>query len=221
MASPAYSSPAAGRRSRASAAERQRRLRARTRRRRLLAALVLIVIGGGVIVVAKGLLPVQRAANELEYPLRHEDIIRQQARAKGVDPALVAAMIYAESRFVEGRTSSAGAIGLMQVTPETAQDIARRSGGTAFHLSDLSTPQWNIAYGTYHLRYLLDRYHGAVLPAVAAYNAGPGNVDRWLAQHGGSLTAAQIPFGETRAYVRKVLAAREQYARRYPAQLGP
>lgn len=219
MASPAYSSSAAGRRSRASAAER-RRIRARTRRRRLLAALVLIVTGGAGIVAASTLLPVQRAANELEYPLRHEDIIRQQARAKGVDPALVAAMIYAESRFVEGRTSSAGAIGLMQVTPETAQDIARRSGGTAFHVSDLSTPQWNIAYGTYHLRYLLDRYHGAVLPAVAAYNAGPGNVDRWLAQHGGSLTAAQIPFAETRAYVRKVLAAREQYARRYPAQLG-
>ena len=109
----------------------------------------------------------------------------------------------------------------MQVTPETARDIARRSGGTAFHVSDLSTPQWNIAYGTYHLRYLLDRYHGAVLPAVAAYNAGPGNVDAWRAQHGGTLTVAQIPFGETRAYVRKVLAAREQYARRYPAELQP
>lgn len=218
MASRAYGnsrSPAVRRGDRAAA----RRRRARIRRRRLLAALILIVTGAAGIVAASTLLPVQRAADELEYPLRHEDIIRQQARAKGVDPALVAAMIYAESRFVEGRTSSAGAIGLMQVTPETARDIARRSGGTAFHVSDLDSPQWNIAYGTYHLRYLLDRYHGAVLPAVAAYNAGPGNVDRWLAEHGGSLTAAQIPFGETRAYVRKVLAARDEYLRRYRAAL--
>ncbi|MCU0258581.1 MAG: lytic transglycosylase domain-containing protein, partial [Solirubrobacteraceae bacterium] len=150
-------------------------------------------------------------------PLRHDDIIRQQARDKGVDPALIAAVIYAESRFVPGRTSAAGAQGLMQITPDTARDIARRSGGTQFVLEDLDTPQVNIAYGSYLLREHLDRYDGDVAAALAAYNAGPGNADRW---GGSSLRAQDIPFPETRAYVAKVLEAQRQYRERYAAELG-
>ena len=161
---------------------------------------------------------VDSAVKEISYPLRHEDIIRQQARDKNLDPALIAAVIYAESGFISGRTSVAGAEGLMQITPETARDIARRSGGTAFTLEDLATPQINISYGSYLLRELLDRYDGDVAAALAAYNAGPGNADKW---GGSQLKADEIPFPETRAYVEKVLAAQAEYRRRYSRELGP
>ena len=157
------------------------------------------------------------AVEEIALPLRHEDIIRQQASEKGLDPALVAAVIYAESRFVEDRTSPAGARGLMQITPATAADIARRSGGVAFTTRDLATPQVNIAYGTYQLRHLLIRYGGDEAAALAAYNAGPGKADQW----GGSrLRVRDIPYAETRDYVRKVLSVRLQYRSKYRRELG-
>ena len=162
------------------------------------------------------------AVREIKLPLRHEDIIRQQSREKGLDPALVAAVIYAESHFRDA-TSQAGAKGLMQITPQTAQFIAGRSGGTAFEVGDLSTPQVNISYGTYYLRYLIGRYGGNTTLALAAYNGGEGNVDRWIDQAGQadrSLRVRDIPFPETRAYVRRVLSARGQYAREYPRELG-
>ena len=94
---------------------------------------------------------------EITLPLRHDDIIRQQAADKDVDAALIAAVIYEESRFRD-QTSHAGARGLMQITPETADFIARRSGGVRFRQSDLATPQINIAYGAWYLRYLIDHY---------------------------------------------------------------
>lgn len=187
-----------------------------------LAVVIGALIAGGL--ALSGYLPqLHDKVEELEYPLTHEDVIRQQAREKGVDADLVAAMIYAESRFVDGRVSPAGAIGLMQITPDTAADIARRSGGTRFQTADLKDPQLNIAYGVYHLRYLLDRYDGRVLPAVAAYNAGPGHVDRWIAEQaalGRELTVASIPFPETREYVRKVLQSQREYRARYGRELG-
>jgi soluble lytic murein transglycosylase len=105
----------------------------------------------------------------------------------------------------------------MQITPDTAKGIAKRSGGTAFVLEDLATPQVNIAYGSYLLRELLDRYDGDVAAALAAYNAGPGNADKW---GGASLRAEDIPYPETRAYVQKVLAARRDYRSRYARELG-
>ena len=157
------------------------------------------------------------AAREIALPLRHEDIIRQQAAAKNLDPSLIAAVIYAESRFVEDRTSGAGARGLMQVTPATASDIARKSGGVAFTTKDLATPQVNIAYGSYQLRHLLDRYGGDEAAALAAYNAGPGKADAW---GGSGLSVSDIPYPETRAYVERVLAVRQQYRRKYRVELG-
>jgi soluble lytic murein transglycosylase len=153
---------------------------------------------------------------ELTLPLHHEDIIRQQASEKGVDASLIAAVIYAESKF-DDRTSSAGARGLMQITPEAAKDIERHSGGTTFQLGDLSDPEINIRYGTFLLRELLDRYEGDVVAALAAYNAGPGNVDRW---GGSDLTVEAIPFPETRAYVEDVLDKKQAYREKYARELG-
>jgi soluble lytic murein transglycosylase len=159
----------------------------------------------------------------LTLPLHHTDVIRQQAREKHLDPALIAGVIYVESRFGD-RTSSAGALGLMQLLPGTADFIARRSGATRFSLSDLATPQVNIAYGSWYLRYLIARYDGNPVPAIAAYNAGEANVDSWLGtarERGGGLSIQAIPFAETRAYVRRVLDAQRAYRSAYGAELGP
>jgi soluble lytic murein transglycosylase len=198
-----------------------RRRRAQVRRRRLLA---ILTAAGLAVVVALALQPLfHHAVREISLPLRHEDIIRQQAHDKGLDPALIAGVIYAESHFMDGRTSSAGAQGLMQLTPATAQYIAGKSGGTQFRVSDLGTPQVNIAYGAYYLKYLMKRYGGDVPLVLAAYNAGEGNVDKWIVRaraQGKALDIQAIPFGETRSYVTKVLDARKQYRTTYRSELG-
>ena len=196
-----------------------RRSRAQTavhRRRRVVALLGFVAIVGAGFAL---LMPVaDKAVDELTLPLRHEDIIRQQAQDKNLDPSLIAAVIYAESHFRD-QTSHAGARGLMQITPETADEIARKSGGTEFEQGDLATPQINISYGSWYLRWLLDRYGENVELAVAAYNAGTGNVDRWIVRDPG-LDRHDIPFPETRAYVGRVLGAREKYRREYRRELG-
>jgi soluble lytic murein transglycosylase len=193
---------------------------AKVRRRRLrLAAALAGVLALAVVV---GLHPLKQAVQEITLPLKHEDIIRQQSLRKGLDPPLVAAVIYQESKFAD-RTSVAGARGLMQITPDTAKFIARKSGGIRFTLEDLATPQINIAYGTWYLRYLLDRYNGRTALAIAAYNAGMGHVDEWVKLAGGPDSfdpKVDIPFPETRNYVIQVLKRRKDYARRYSRELG-
>ena len=198
--------------------------RGTTRRRRRLAALAvtLALAAGGVAAVVTGVGPLGEAVKEITLPLRHDDIIRQQAREKNLDPALIAAIIYEESKFRD-QTSHAGARGLMQITPETARFIARDSGGYRFTQRDLATPQINIAYGSYYLRYLMRRYDGDEELVAAAYNAGETNVDRWLREAGGPDSfdpADDIPFPETRHYVQNVLERREQYRDRYARELG-
>jgi peptidoglycan lytic transglycosylase len=155
-------------------------------------------------------------------PLSDAAIIREQAADKRLDPALIAAVIYAESKF-EPRPSSAGAQGLMQILPATAYFLAHLSGGRTFTASDLATPRINVAYGSYYLRYLLDHYHGDEMLAIAAYNGGLANVDRWVAaarDEGRRLTPEAIPFPETREYVQRVLAAQHAYRAQYPHELG-
>lgn len=155
-------------------------------------------------------------------PLTDTAIIREQAAKKHLDPALIAAVIYAESKF-EPRPSAAGAQGLMQILPATAYYLAHLSGGKNFTASDLATPRINVAYGSYYLRYLLDHYHGDEMLALAAYNGGLANVDRWVLEADGSgrqLTTSTIPFPETRAYVERVLSAQRDYRSEYPHELG-
>jgi soluble lytic murein transglycosylase len=157
-----------------------------------------------------------------ELPLTDTAIIRQQASQKHLDPALIAAVIYAESKF-EPRPSSAGAEGLMQILPATAYYIAHLSGGRTFTASDLATPQINVAYGSYYLRYLLDHYGGDEMLALAAYNGGITNVDRWVAharEAGESLSIGAIPFPETREYVQRVMSAQQEYRSTYARALG-
>src|SRR6185436_15789328 len=115
--------------------------RARRRRRRLVAVAAAVGVVGIAALLLNGV--IDKAIQELTLPLRHEDIIREQAREKHVDAALIAAVIYSESKFSDS-TSSAGARGLMQITPEAANEIERLSGGTTFRLRDLSDPEINI-----------------------------------------------------------------------------
>jgi soluble lytic murein transglycosylase len=153
---------------------------------------------------------------EVTLPLRHDDIIRQQAEEKDLPPDLIAAVIYAESRFRD-QESHAGARGLMQITPETAAFIERDSGGNTFTASDLSDPDINIRYGSYYLRYLLDKFDGNEVAALAAYNAGETNVAAW---GGSSLRLEDIQFAETREYVHSVEEKRRDYASHYAKELG-
>jgi soluble lytic murein transglycosylase len=199
--------------------------RTRARRRQLLRRRITLVAGLALVAIAVVSLlhPAEHAVQEIALPLRHEDIIRQQAAEKRVDPALIAAVIYTESHFRD-QTSRAGAKGLMQLMPQTADYIAHKSGGTRFERADLATPQINIAYGTWYLRYLLTKYHGSVVLTLAAYNAGEGKVDGWWrrarAQGQRFDVAEHIPFPETRNYVHRVLSARAEYRRKYARELG-
>lgn len=148
------------------------------------------------------------------YPLEYDQIVRTHARNYDLDPTLLAAVIYAESRFDPNVVSHAGAVGLMQLLPDTAKGIAVRTGGTRFVVADLRDPEINVRYGSWYLDHLRDHYGGDMKLALAAYHAGQGNVDRWLADGTG------IAFPETRAYVDEVTRVQRLYAQAYGPDLG-
>ena len=149
----------------------------------------------------------------LWYPLRYEHIVRGHAHNYSLDPALLAAVIYQESKFKADARSRSGAIGLMQLLPDTAKGIALHTGGTRFRVLDLYDPELNVRYGAWYLRHLIRKY-GNEKTALAAYNAGQDNVDRWRRSGRG------IQFSETRAYVDRVEELKGIYRRAYGAELG-
>jgi soluble lytic murein transglycosylase len=175
------------------------------------AAALVLVVAAGAFVYLQHTEPPWYA--RLWYPLHYAQIVRGHAAQEHLDPALLAAVIEQESKFDPNARSSAGAVGLMQLTPQTAKGIAEYTGGSKFVLSDLTNPEINVRYGAWYLRHLLDRYHDE-RTALAAYNAGEQNVDRWRARHEG------IAFGETRAYVDRVERLKGIYARAYASELG-
>ena len=179
-----------------------------TRVRAILLLFVLAAAGAAVYVVETGPPWYER----LRYPLDYGAIVRQRAQAEGLDPALLAAVIYQESKFRPDARSSSGAIGLMQLTPSTAKGIAIRTGGVAFHISDLTNPEINIRYGSWYLHDLFAKY-GRTGLVLAAYNAGQGNVDRWRRAGTG------IQFAETRAYVARVEHLQDVYRSAWHSQL--
>lgn len=182
-----------------------------TRRVRLtsLAFLAAVVAAFAVYVVETDPVWVDR----IRYPLRYEQIVVGHARNYRLEPELVAAVIYQESKFEPDARSSSGAVGLMQLLPETGQGIADRTGGAHWKPDDLRNPELNVRYGCWYLRHLLDKYDDEAL-ALAAYNAGQSNVDRWLAEGG------RIRFDETRHYVERVQELKRVYARAYADELG-
>lgn len=169
--------------------------------RRLVGAVGLIAAVVGVLAYLQATKPGPYA--RLLYPLRYEQIIDGHARNYELDEALLAAVIYQESKFEARAKSDSGAIGLMQLLPDTARGIAARTGGSRFRVADLYDPEINVRYGSWYLRHLLDKYADVEL-ALAAYNGGQGNVDRG------------IRYAETDAYVDRVEELRQIYRRAYP-----
>ena len=157
----------------------------------------------------------------LRYPLEYRQLVVGYARIYDLEPALVAAVIYEESRFHAETRSAAGAVGLMQLLPATAQGIAERTGGSRFQQSDLLDPDINVRYGCWYLRHLRQKYaaepNGDEL-ALAAYNAGQANVDRWIAATPRG-RAVRIPFAATRQYVADVRRLEGIYRRAYADEL--
>jgi soluble lytic murein transglycosylase len=180
--------------------------------RRVLALVVLVGVGAGVFAYVDATSPPWY--ERLRYPLGYEQIVRGHARHYRLDPALLAAVIYQESKFRPSARSRSGAIGLMQLQPATAEGIAVRTGGTRFRVDDLYEPEINVRYGAWYLRHLLDRY-GDERTALAAYNAGQENVDTWRREGKG------IAFAETRAYVARVEKLKRIYRDAYGSKLGP
>lgn len=157
--------------------------------------------------------PVQR----LLFPLRYGPELQVAARQAGVDPHLVAAVVYSESGFRSEVVSDAGAVGLMQLMPATADWAAEQSGSP--RPVDLRQPAQNLRLGAWYLAWLLERFEGNEVLALAAYNGGQHTVDEWRRSGGPSLEVEQLPYPETRHFVQKVLRAQERYRRLYP-ELG-
>jgi soluble lytic murein transglycosylase len=171
---------------------------------------LLAVVAGGVALYVVSTSP--SWFERIRYPLRYSEYVRVHARENDLDPALLAAVIYSESKFDAGARSPSGAIGLMQLTPSTADGIAIRTGGSHFQTSDLLNPEINIRYGAWYLANLFRKYGNERL-VLAAYNAGQGNVDRWRAE------GRPIEFAETRAYVKRVEHLKSVYRRAWRSQL--
>lgn len=192
------------------------------RRRGLLAAGLLATLA-----LVVGALAVHQAMPawyaRLWHPLRYEEPIRAEAARHDLDPVLIAAMIEAESGFVADARSPEGAVGLMQVLPETAVFVASRPGRPSPSPERLEDPAVNVAYGAHYLRYLLDRL-GSVPLALAAYNGGETNLRRWRADVRAQGRPFRVPedlaFPETRAYVERVLELRAIYRQAYGEELG-
>jgi len=185
-------------------------------RRTLVGLAVLVVVAGA------GVVYVQREQPgwwvRLSHPLDYRAQVVGYARIYHLEPALVAAVIYEESRFRPDTQSSAGAIGLMQLLPSTARGIAEHTGGKHFRIpQDLYVPDLNIRYGCWYLAHLRHKYAGhpgAGDLALAAYNAGQANVDAWIAATPPG-QRVRLRFAATRDYVSDVRATARLYRRAY------
>ena len=179
-------------------------------RRRLAGRVVLGLTAAAVPLATIGTIHFTQPAwyERIWHPLRYEEIVLGHARNYRLDPALLVAVIYQESKFHADARSDRGAVGLMQLLPATAMGIAARTGGSEFRVADLYEPEIKVRYGAWYLRHLLDKYRSERL-ALAAYNAGQANVDRWRARGLG------IPFPETRTFIAHVESLKATYRHAY------
>ncbi|MCL2621758.1 MAG: lytic transglycosylase domain-containing protein [Firmicutes bacterium] len=156
---------------------------------------------------------------QILYPVKYKNQIYAAAQVHGVQPQLIASVIRAESNFKHNAVSSKGAVGLMQIMPQTAEFVAREIGITAFTHDMLLKPEINIHIGSWYLRYLLNKFKDTNT-ALYAYNAGEGNVSKWLknpeyAKIDTTSVLTKTPFKESNAYVEKVNAALGFYAKKF------
>ena len=147
-------------------------------------------------------------------PLEYQDIVEKYSAVYGLDKNLVNGVIFSESHFEPNAVSSAGAKGLMQVTDETGWWAAEQIG-LRTDTVELTDPDTNIRIGCWYLSWLLDKFDGVTETALAGYNAGHGNVTKWLADEEMSadgITLEEIPYEETKSYVKKVQLAQLVYS---------
>lgn len=152
------------------------------------------------------------------YPFPHQALVFQYAFKNELDPWLVAGVIRTESKFVLQARSPKGALGLMQLMPETATWIAEQLEYRNFQLKDLENPEVNIRFGTWYLASLKHEFEGNEVLMLAAYNGGRGNVKHWMQEYGWTMTFGdirQIPFPETKEYVSKVICSKKRYQELY------
>lgn len=161
-------------------------------------------------------------AQRRTYRLLYPDIVTEMAAEYGVDPYLAAAVIHCESSNNKDAVSPVGAVGLMQIMPDTGAWIAEKLEMEDFTEERLFEPEVNVRMGCWYIDYLTDRFHGNMTLVLAAYNAGPGNVQKWLEDEriseNGTLT--EIPFPETERYIEKVQRAYEKYLTLYKKELS-
>ncbi len=156
----------------------------------------------------------------LLYPLHYREHIFESAGRHGVDPLLVAAVIHTESGFRSEAVSSQGALGLMQIMPSTACWAAEKLGYADFSPEMLFQPSHNIEIGAWYLNDLFRQFGDNRAVVLAAYNAGRGEVERWLKEKtwdGCETTLERIPFSETRIFTRRALEAYRRYRQIYGA----
>ena len=181
----------------------------------IVAALAVALVALGVYYVGE----YRRRAEYAQYPFRFREEIVAAAREFELEPWHVAAVVRCESSFREQALSGAGAMGLMQIMPETGSWIAGKLGEKDTYADEnLYRPEFNLRYGCWYLHWLMERYHGDRTLVTAAYHAGQGTVDKWLADGEVSAdgqTLTTIPYDSTRVYVQRVLAACEKYRTMY------
>jgi soluble lytic murein transglycosylase len=185
--------------------------RSRARRRALAIGLLVFAV---VVALVPFLFRAPDAVRRTTHPLEYEAGIRQAGEEFGVEPTLIAGVVYAESRFGHESESVKGAYGLMQILPSTADFISERSGIEG----DYRDPETNLRMGAWYLNYLDGRYLGDERLMLAAYNSGEGRVDGWLQDEGFDVRR-DIPFQETRQYVVDVLEAQKEYEELYGRDL--
>lgn len=154
----------------------------------------------------------------LIFPFHYKEIVFSQAQKRGLDPYLVSAVIYVESKFDPRAESTSGAIGIMQIMPTTGKWAAEKLGLEEFQKEDLYDPEINITIGCWYLANLREEFGNNLVIMLAAYNGGRGNVKHWLEEErwtGEHSTVEQIPFPETRNYILRVMAAYKEYKRLY------
>ena len=154
---------------------------------------------------------------EQRFPMPHKNAVLQRAVQIGLDPAYVYGLIRQESRFIMDAHSGVGAAGLMQIMPPTARWTAKKIGLTSFKPAQINDRDTNIVIGTAYLKLVLDNFDGSMPMAAAAYNAGPSRPRSWRGQSGApmldaAIWAENVPFSETRDYVKKVLSNTTSYA---------
>ncbi len=172
----------------------------------------------------RGIDPLWRDAWELAWPRAFRDAVASAQHEFNFDPPLVYAVMREESEYRPGVSSPAGALGLMQLIPPTANRVAEKLGVVGFEPRQLFDPATNIRFGTWYLRSLVERFGGSRTLAIASYNAGPEAVMRWIDFAGTEppdVFVDSVPYGETRRYLRRVLRSYHLYRLLYPEAPAP